>query len=336
MKSNQAVNELASRLQSMVPRWMASVFSTAAEEPASPEHYDLDDLVMQRGWWREHNVDYLRTGEKPAEDWTPPSFFRHPQLTTVLIPRLKAPVLHGSLKNGPPSDFMDAVDVAIGFLPHGVRTLLAERGIGLKLGRIMTDIDADYATAQCRGQDAKAVNVTGIYEFAKHFAAVTQGYISSESGEYVEADTWDIIDSVLHEYAHALEGMIFNTVISFGAVKRMEPMQRDFIHAYREDVAALNGATVFGNLETSLTYCLTKENGGTHDTEEAARSEAFAVLFAEKYADLNNIMQQAFPRTLQAIEKIVASIEALVDRNPSYGHISLPQPLMGAALQRLG
>ena len=319
---------LSERLAKKLPGWVRAGFDRAV---GGETIYPLAGLQQKRGWWRERNEAYVLHGTKDFETWSPPQFtVQRLSDGFVYTPTLKKPEIFEPLSFVDPWEFMSAVQLGIDFLPRSAHILLGEQGVDLKVAITMTDINPRYAEIRCRGLSGVVANVSGIFNPLAGFAAVTKGYISQVTGKFVD-DTHGALDGVLHEYAHGLEDMLFNINNELVYLFEAEPHQRDFFRAYRQDVAELNGAIKTED-GVFLSYYLTKENGGTQETEGAACSETFAQLFAEKYADMQISLQRAFPHTAQVLNRIIKSLDALIARDPSFAQIKTPLIEMQSAV----
>ncbi len=311
----------------------ASAFGRAARDAPA---YEFHILKLLRDGWNHDNRAALFSNTAPGRPGLA-ALYREQGYPggTEYRPVLREPEICGRLDQRNLDIFLAGVHQARARLQPYVAALLAEFGTALKLGRTMLDINPDYKGIACRGQEGSLEHRSGLYERATNLVAVTQGYLHPELGLFVRNGEGHELNAVLHEYGHALEEIVFCEPAFFNDPFHVEPHQRDFVRAHRRDVMALGGMAASG--EKSLIYYLTKENGGSHETEQAACSETFAQLYAEKTAgDERQIMQTAFPETSAVMNRILSSLEQMFEASPRYGHVRLPSlavPVQGASVQ---
>jgi hypothetical protein len=293
--------------QKYMPKRLQAVFEAAAQPE---EIYPLRQVSLCREDWRKSWVTtYTKTiGPNGAQ---------------ALIPTLADPIIFGELNESSRDEFLHNVALYKQFMPDFLRTILAERGVKITVAQIMSHIDPAYETRKARGQDGVMENTHGCYSPYKKSVHVTQGYIlpGQEERIYTEIPDYEIISTLLHEFGHAVEDIVFPT---YRHVFRARDgnQYRDFLHAYRKDVAALEGRTT-SICGRDLTYYLEKKHGGTQEREAHAISEIFAEIFSETYEDCSIDTRRSFSETTKVFEKIMESLRQLIEKEPHIGVLAV-------------
>lgn len=304
----------------LLPAGLVKQFGAAAGT-----FYALPGLKTTRYCWWGKNVMSLNSDEQPPMLSLLSSYDTYRQDGVIkYVPKLKLPEICGDLDSECDEQFLDSITYAQTLLPDFIKRLIAERGDAFKVARTLNDIDPECQYIRARGQTGYLENTAGFFNPSKRFIAASQGFLSPEDRSYKSlADIQPLYSwahTVLHEYGHVIEDMLFNTNSPrYDHERIIAPYQRDFFRAYREDAAALEGRTT--HRERKLTYFLEQKFGGSQETEEAACSELFAELFSERYLDYHVTMAQAFPRAKIVFDKIMFSLEVMISRAPDYGDI---------------
>ena len=303
------------RARKRMPGWLQNTF----EDAVSSSPYALNMVALKRKMWREDGGISYRKETLPNGK-------------QALFPYIAPPIIFGDLDKRTAHQLIEAIKIARRYLPNFLDTLLAESGLRIKAGKLLSHIDPTYKKMKVRGQQGVMDNVFGCYEPHTQSVLLTQGYISKIRGEFFLINQPTIIETLLHEFGHGVEDIIFPDDRN-GPLRKNDAHYRDFVRAYREDVKQLNGATVTASQE-SITYYLDEEHGGTHRQESHAISELFAEMFMEKYVVSMTDYRSTFPNANRVLERILISLEHMIEKEPHVGAILYNEiPLLTAIVE---